>query len=62
MRNEVTITRADFNAAIQKVVQKSIEDPNWEGNASSVMLYALGGSVFAKEVERVLFEEDETDE
>lgn len=65
MKGEIAITRADFNAAIETVMQRSMEDPHFEGHPEARMIYSMGGAVFAKEVMWVLFgdkEEDKTDE
>lgn len=63
MKDEITITRADFHTAIQTVMQRNMEDPHFEGHPEARMLYSLGGATFAREVMRVLFgEEDKTDE
>ena len=63
MKDEITITRADFNTAIQMTMQKNMTDPHFEGHPEAGMLYSLGGATFAREVMKVLFEEeDETDE
>ena len=63
MKDEVTITRADFHTAIQMTMQKNMEDPHFVGHPESAMLYSMGGAVFAREVMKILFgEEDETDE
>lgn len=63
MKDEITITRADFNTAISATMQKNMKDPQFEGHLEAAMVYVMGGATFAREVMRVLFgEEDKTDE
>ena len=63
MKNEVTITKDDFNAAISATMQNNMKDPHFEGHLESAMIYVMGGATFAREVMKILFgEEDKTDE
>lgn len=59
MKDEITITKADFDTAIQMTMQKNMEDPHFKGHPEAALVYALGGATFAREVKRVLFEEEE---
>lgn len=58
MKNKITITKTDFELAIKTVIEKSMANPHFS-HPESTMLYTLGGSVFAREVMRILFGEEE---
>lgn len=62
MKDEITITKADFDTAIKTMLQKNMEDPRFSEHPVGAFAYTMGGAVFAREVMMTLFEEDKVDE
>lgn len=54
---ERTITKAEFDAAVNKVTEDQASDPKLEGMAKFVAL--LTGRVFADKIKEILFPEEQ---
>ena len=58
MPKTITITKEDFDNAVTKVMESSMEDPTLKRSAEAMMLYTIGGVTFAKQVRDELFHDD----
>lgn len=52
---EILINRAEFNEAVDKVMEKQMKDPKLTGMAALVV--TLNGVAFAREMKKILFGE-----